>query len=102
MDDLLGFERFEQHRDWSCSGRIEGDYDEIEPTPYAVERHGDRWLLATGSGDLVAVGDLTRDLVARNGGLEREPSGLGLRPYSARTWPNRSDLSAGSGPPPAR
>jgi hypothetical protein len=81
MDDLLGFDRYEQHRDWRCSGRVDGEVDEIEPLAFTMERHGERWLLATGEGELIAIGDQARDLVAADGGLVRRPATLGFVPY---------------------
>lgn len=84
--DLLGFDRYEQHSHWRCEGRVEGgvgEIDDIAPLAFAVERNGDRWLLTTGTGDLVAVGDVKRDLVSGSGGLERLPAGHGFKHYLA-------------------
>jgi hypothetical protein len=81
VNDQLGFARFEQHRDWHGSGRVEGDVDDIEPRSFAVARQGDRWLLTTSDKDLVAVGDTARDLVATDGGLVRRPATRGFTPY---------------------
>ncbi|MET0694145.1 MAG: hypothetical protein ABWY56_09445 [Propionibacteriaceae bacterium] len=83
MDDLLGYQRIEQHTQWRCSGRfhvLDDDVpeDEIDDEPtFVLERQGDRWLLTSGDGRLIAVGDATRDLVATAGGLERRPAPLG-------------------------
>ena len=73
MEDLLGYDRFERSTDWRCSGRIEGDLEGEERT-FVVERHGDRWLVTSGDGRLISVGDETRDLVAADGGLVRKPA----------------------------
>lgn len=79
--DLLGFDRYERHSQWRCSGRVDGDVDEIEPRAFMLERHTDRWLLTTGARELVVVGDARRDLVAADGGLERRPAGFGFGAY---------------------
>ncbi len=46
MDDLSGFDRFEQSTEERCPGRVMGEADEIEPqtsSTLVVERQDDRY-----------------------------------------------------------
>lgn len=82
-DDLLGFERFEQHDAWRCWGRVDGGVDgdsedaDLDPRTFVSERHLDKWLM-TSDGRLLMVGDFQRDLVPRAGGLVRHAAGRGF------------------------
>lgn len=80
--DLLGFERYERHTRWRCSGRVDGDLDDVDLSTFAMQRFGNRWLLTRECGELVAVGDGKRDLVAADGGLSRQPAGQAFIPYT--------------------
>jgi hypothetical protein len=91
MADLFGFDRFGQHTQWRCSGRVEGsDVEENEPPLFIIERQGDRWALT--NAHVIAVGDASRDLVTADGGLVRYPATLGFLSYFSAGMARRIGL----------